>query len=119
MFLIIDDSETDRLITRLLLEDSYSNHKIVEVEGAQAGIAWLKRNVPTEKTCILLDIKMPEINGFEFLDLYDELSDSVKHNSTIFMISSSLDPNDIKRANEHYYVKNLLEKPLNPDNIRL
>ncbi|MGM0580885.1 MAG: response regulator [Bacteroidota bacterium] len=119
MFLIIDDNQTDRLITRLLLQQSFSNHEVVEVESAQAGIEWLKNNRSTEKVCILLDIKMPEINGFEFLNLYENLPNTVKQNTSIFMISSTLDPNDIKRANEHFYVQKLLEKPLDPSYINI
>ncbi|WP_296622389.1 response regulator [Marivirga sp.] len=119
MFLIIDDSETDRLITRILLEESYSNHEVVDVESANKGIEWLKNNIPEERMCILLDIKMPELNGFEFLNLYEELPESVKQNTTIFMISSTLDPNDIQRANDHLHVRKLLEKPFDPASISI
>lgn len=119
MFLIIDDNQTDRLIARLLLENEYSGEKVVEAGSARDGIEWLKNNLPHQGLRILLDIKMPEIDGFGFLELYDELPDSVKQNTTVFMISSTLDPGDIQRANDNHYVKKLLEKPLNPTVISM
>lgn len=61
---------------------------------------------------ILLDIKMPVMDGFEFLSRYDSLSEDIKSGTEIFMLSSTLDATDIKKANENNYVKKLFSKPL-------
>ena len=55
---------------------------------------------------------MPQMDGFEFLVQYDALPNDLKKKTLIFMLSSSLDPNDLKRANENCYVKKLFSKPL-------
>ena len=111
-FLIIDDNPTDRLIARLTIQRKYDTAEIIEIECAQAGISWLVENSQKKNVLILLDIRMPEIDGFGFLSLYEQLSDSLKEDKEIIMISSTLDTIDIQRAHDHKCVKELLEKPL-------
>ena len=55
---------------------------------------------------------MPEMDGFEFLLEYETLPEELKKETQIFMLSSTLNPNDIARAKNNEYVKNLLSKPL-------
>ena len=55
---------------------------------------------------------MPEMDGFEFLTAYEKFSEDFKNNTQIFMLSSTLDPEDISRAKNNKYVKTLLSKPL-------
>lgn len=52
------------------------------------------------------------MDGFEFLLKYEMLSEELKKETQIFMLSSTLDPNDITRAKNNTYVKTLLSKPL-------
>ena len=65
---------------------------------------------------ILLDLFMPVMTGFEFLDKYAEL---YSHKSTaIFAMSNSLDKEDQQRANNHMVVKRCVTKPLIYNNIQ-
>ena len=66
---------------------------------------------------IFLDIRMPEMDGFEFLKKYSELPESLKRNCIIAMISSSADINDHKRAKESPYVYCFMEKPLSNEQL--
>lgn len=52
------------------------------------------------------------MDGFEFLLVFETLSEKLKKETQIFMLSSTLDPNDITRAKNNQYVKALLSKPL-------
>jgi CheY-like chemotaxis protein len=61
---------------------------------------------------IFLDIRMPLMNGFEFLQEYDKLDAESKSAEKIFMLSSSLDPNDFKRSTENKYITQFIHKPL-------
>lgn len=69
-------------------------------------------------TVILLDIQMPDINGFEFLDLMKGLPESILEKTHIFMVSSSLDYGDISRCEAHHMVRKLLKKPLNGEELK-
>ncbi|MFV8376972.1 response regulator [Flavobacterium sp. LB1P71] len=64
-----------------------------------------------ESLIILLDIKMRERDGFEFLSEFEMLPEELKKETQIFMLSSTLDPNDITRAKSNKYVKSILSKP--------
>jgi CheY-like chemotaxis protein len=112
-FLLIEDNLIDQLITTKLLKILFDDFQYKIVGNGKEGIEWLIQfNYNDNPLIILLDIKMPQMDGFEFLFHYDKLPDDLKKKTQIYMISSSLDPNDLKRANENCYVKKLFSKPL-------
>lgn len=113
-FLLIDDNLIDQLITTKLLKNNFDECHFDVVSDGKEGIEWLyKFNYTSDESLIiLLDIKMPQMDGFEFLLHYDALPDELKKRTQIYMLSSTLDPNDLKRANENCYVKKLFSKPL-------
>jgi CheY-like chemotaxis protein len=112
-FLIIDDSEVDQLITSMLLR----KHGITDVyveSSAEEGLAWLEANkaIYTNGLVILLDIKMPEKDGFDFLQAFQLLDNGIQLATRVFMLSSTIDPRDLERALSYNPVKNILNKPL-------
>lgn len=67
---------------------------------------------------ILLDIQMPEMDGFEFTNEYEKLPLSFKQKSDIIMISSTDDIADIERAASNKNIRKLIKKPLKVDELR-
>ncbi|MDI5888974.1 response regulator [Flavobacterium yafengii] len=112
--LIIDDNLIDQIVTKQLLRKKLGITEISTANNGKEGIQWLTNyNISAEESLIiLLDIKMPEMDGFEFLLEYEMFSEELKKKTQIFMLSSTLDPNDIKRAKNSTCVKTLLSKPL-------
>ena len=112
-FLVIDDNEIDRLITSRLLT-SGGMTDVHTVNGGLEGIDWIKKHVNNigQKLVVLVDIMMPGMDGFQFMEAFDTLDTSVKQLVQVFMLSSTLDPRDIKRAANNKTVKELLSKPL-------
>ncbi|MFV5691064.1 response regulator [Flavobacterium sp. LT1R49] len=111
--LIIDDNTIDQIVTKQLLKKALGITEISTVNNGKQGIQWLnnhKRNFE-ESLIILLDIKMPEMDGFEFLSEFEMLPEELKKETQIFMLSSTLDPYDITRAKSNKYVKSILSKP--------
>lgn len=119
-FLVIDDSYIDRLVSGMLIRRTYDVTDVLEVNGGQQGLEWLKaQNLSAANPLIiLLDIMMPQMNGFEFLEHFDALDQAIKEHTTIVMLSSTLDHDDTKRAKKHPSVKKLLSKPLSANELK-
>lgn len=113
-FLIIDDSEIDQTVTKMLLSRRLGITKINGAVNGEDAIQWINSQKNTIGSClvILLDIRMPIMDGFQFLEAFSSLEPALQSKTRIVMLSSTLDPQDIERAKQHASVKKLLSKPL-------
>lgn len=112
--LLIDDNPIDLMINEKTIERYDSSITIHKAASGKEALEML-RNGSTKPNCILLDIKMPVMNGFEFLDELDKLE--IEKNFGIHMLSSSIDPSDLREADEREIVKSYIEKPLSTDKL--
>lgn len=117
-FIVIDDNPIDLLVASRLLEYTFGVG-VISLRGSKEGLEFFKNHKVSENTIILLDIKMPELDGFQFLDHFEYFKESFRQNSRIFLLSSSLDPTDIERAARHKLVVKMLNKPLNIEELKL
>ncbi len=118
--LIIDDSETDRYIAQFVIKKHQFAEEIVVQELATKALDYLialEKDPDQHPELIFLDIRMPEMDGFGFLDEYAKLPEIVKSNCIIIMLSTSLDPDDHQRATNSPYVNRFLNKPLNKEKM--
>jgi len=109
--LLIDDNYIDNFVTRRILESSNFAEKIIVQQSATAAIDAI-RDGSIRPDVIFLDLRMPLMNGFEFLQEYDKLKEQDKTATKIFMLSSSLDPVDVKRSGQNKYITQFIHKPL-------
>lgn len=68
---------------------------------------------------ILLDLNMPIMNGWEFLKEFTQISPPSGLKTTLYVVSSSIDPYEIERAKAHFLVKDYLIKPVNLDDFEM
>ena len=61
---------------------------------------------------IFLDINMPEMDGFQFLDEYEKLPENQRMQMKVVLLSTSESFKDLNRANKNPYVRKFLNKPL-------
>lgn len=118
--LIIDDSVFDRLIASEVIKNSMTGNNIIALESAEEGLEYIlnKTDNPAElPDIIFLDIKMPKVDGFEFLERYEKLIANTTALSKIYMLSSSIDPDDINKALKSKHVLDFIEKPLTKEKI--
>jgi CheY-like chemotaxis protein len=108
--LLIDDNYIDNFVTRKILENSNFAENIVVVRSATEAIESLKKGT-VKPDVIFLDIRMPIMSGFEFLDEFDKIEIDKEH-IKVFMLSSSLDPIDFKKSSSNKYISQFILKPL-------
>ncbi|OYU96455.1 MAG: response regulator [Bacteroidetes bacterium B1(2017)] len=111
-FVIIDDDSIFNFLSERLLTKSEVANNITAFSNAKEALSYFAESKENSPDIILLDIRMPEMTGFEFLDEFTRLN----HLSTnIYMLSSSLDEKDRVKANTYTSVKGFLSKPLNKE----
>lgn len=113
--MLIDDDEIDLKINSKLISLAKIFDEIVICHSGVEALRYLNNELDQKEFTpifILLDIQMPEMNGFDFLLHYRELSKSIINNCLIAMLSSTLDFGDIKKAEANPHVVKLLKKPL-------
>lgn len=108
--LLIDDNYIDNFVTTRMLESASFAEKIVVYQSPAEAIDAL-RDGTVKPDVIFLDIRMPVMSGFEFLQEYDKLNID-KENIKLYMLSSSLDPTDIRRSTDNKYITQFIHKPL-------
>ncbi|NIJ53631.1 response regulator [Dyadobacter arcticus] len=112
-FIIIDDSVFDLFTQEKLLLKSGLATRVLTFGSAEQALDYLNLLDGTiRKTIILLDLQMPGLNGFEFTEQFALLSENMRSNIYLFMISSTVDPSDIAEAESNQYIIKLLAKPL-------
>jgi len=99
--MIIDDNNIDLYITKRLIIKNIFGKEVLEYNAAAEALKYLQDNqdnIPILPLIIFIDIYMPEMSGFEFLEAYDKLPATLKKYCKVFIISSTIDENDIERS---------------------
>ncbi|MHB8206754.1 response regulator [Mucilaginibacter sp.] len=109
--LLIDDNYIDNFVTRKILESSNFVEDIVVRQSPTEAIESLLTGAIIPDV-IFLDIRMPLMNGFEFLEEYDKLVFPNKENIKIYMLSSSLDPADMQKSELNKHITSFIHKPI-------
>ncbi|MDR6786352.1 CheY-like chemotaxis protein [Pedobacter africanus] len=115
--LVIDDDDINIFIIKKIVEKTGYNVNMVSKANGLLAIEFLKETLGQESfpQLILIDINMPVLNGWEFLDAYEELH--VTQRVDMYMLSSSVYENDIEKAKTFAKVKGFISKPLSIERL--
>lgn len=114
--MLIDDNIIDLYIASRIIVKNNFGQEVMKYSNAQDALQFLQDNhdkISTLPQIIFVDIYMPLMSGFEFLEAYNHLPPNVKRHCQIFVISSTIDDLDIARANKDENVVRFQVKPIN------
>ncbi|TAG31810.1 MAG: response regulator [Sphingobacteriia bacterium] len=122
--LCVDDDSISLTISKLLLKrNGFADEVITAVDGSDA-IDYFKElfasstnPIDDAPTLILLDINMPVMNGWDFLEAYIPEFASKLPNTRVIILSSTIDPEDFSRAKKFPVVAQFVSKPLSVENL--
>jgi len=114
--ILVDDDPINNLINKRLITKLDISDKVEEYLDAEKAIERLTNLKIKDKVLILLDINMPVMNGWDFLNSYSEKFNN--RNDKIVMLSSSIEAQDRQRAFSFDVVDGFLEKPLTPEKMK-
>ena len=112
---IIDDDKIFVFVLKKYLEKNDNFNQVFDFKNAEEVVGLLSDEKEQLPDMILLDINMPVIDGWQFLEQIEQLPNKEKLN--VFIMSSSIDANDIEKSKSFSTVKAFISKPINNDKL--
>lgn len=112
---LVDDDKVFQLTSSRTLRAANLTNKILQFENGEEALQFLKEHASESDTLpdyIFLDINMPYVDGWMFLEDYATLKINLKKEISIYMVSSSIDPRDVNRAKQDKNVREYIIKPV-------
>ena len=117
--ILVDDDDFNNVLTSMAIEDALGEVDINAFTRPEDGLEFIQnKNVGNpDHNILFLDINMPKINGWEFLERFEKFSEKVKKRVNIYILSSSIDKRDKEKATSDKNVKGFISKPLTIETI--
>ncbi|HEY0056687.1 MAG TPA: response regulator [Pedobacter sp.] len=118
---IIDDDQIHHFMIGKSLQIQGLSKNLISFHDANVALNFFKENIDN---CTLLpdvifvDLNMPVINGWQFLEQFQSIKTQIKKDIRVFVVSSSIDESEMNRAISINFVNGYLEKPVRPEAIR-
>lgn len=118
--LIIDDEIVDCLVHSKILEKGNYAEQVLTLNSGKAALEYLNNLIKNNfhwPSYIFLDINMPTMNGFQFIEEFSKYPDILKEQTKIYILSSSINPKDKEKAKTNPLVEDFLIKPLTMETV--
>lgn len=113
--MIIDDNDIDLYVTTRMIKTYKVGEEVLTFNSAKKALEYLQAHIGDEESLpdvMLVDIYMPLMSGFEFMAAYRDFPEELRRKTRVYIISSSIDETDIRKANEDPNVRAFHEKPI-------
>jgi len=116
--MLIDDSEIDLFIHRRFLELCQFSKELITYQSAETALEWLRNlNGSAAPNVIFLDLNMPVVDGFSFLNLFTKLPEKIVSQSRIVVLTSSNSVTDREQVFLYKSVIQMITKPIKESDI--
>ena len=116
--LLVEDDPYDQDLFISALRGMKNTPTFELVNNGKEAIEWLYRALLPPKI-VFLDINMPLMDGWEFLEEFERLPEPTRNKCYVIMLTSSIDTSDIERARRYSSVIEFVSKPLTKDKLKL
>src|SRR6476469_3566110 len=116
----VDNDEVYLFLMRKMIEKKYKDSKMLEFYNGLEAIEFIKENIqdiPLLPDIIFLDINMPVMDGWEFIESFTRIKHKITKPITIYMVSSSVDDADIERAKNIQEISDFICKPMTIEKV--
>lgn len=120
-FIIIDDTELDHFIARKMIgnvSNAYKVKSFLDAPSALQHIIEAEHDDTIKIILVFLDIYMPMMNGFEFVEEFEKLEQTLQDKYYIVALTSSIEMSDINRMSSYRSFKGRITKPITVDGLR-
>lgn len=120
--LLVDDNAGDNFWNKRIIKRSGLDVSVTVAFDGKEALDYL--TTPDEQGnypmpgLIFLDINMPRMNGWEFLEAYDQFKEAPKRSVTVMMLTTSSNPDDVVRAKKHHLLDHFMNKPLDDERFK-
>jgi len=111
----IDDDAINNMLSERMIKKHFPKTKSTSFLNATEAYKLLKETITEFPDAIFLDINMPVMNGWDFLEVFEKLDLEIP----IYMLTSSIDPKDQEKAHKYSSVKDFISKPLKEDRLKM
>ena len=113
--MLIDDNKVDNFFHERVIKKNNAAKIVVAKESGYDALDYLKTGTNTLPNVIFLDINMPGMNGWEFIEAFKDLDTELKKSMVVVMLSTSENPDDKALAESHGILMGYKTKPLNKE----
>ena len=123
--MLIDDSSIDNFVNQRMIERYEFSKDVMVFTRAEKALRWLQEMDKQDPVLsqaelpgvIFLDLNMPVMNGHQFLNEFNKLSENLKSSCKVVVLSSTINPADVSLAMKNYKLFAFFSKPMMKNNL--
>ena len=118
-YIIVDDDPFNNKICAMVIKRTLGDVKINTFSVPEEGLEFIENEYVqnSEPVIVFLDLNMPTLSGWEFMERYEKFNKEIKKHIRIYILSSSVDQRDKDKANTTPDIKGFISKPLISEKI--
>lgn len=117
--LCVDDDAITLMLCKMVISKASFSNEVVTAKNGEDALKYIDtlkfNNTINTPKLIFLDLNMPVMDGWEFLDAFSTAAYSQYHNTKIVILSSTIDPEDLKKSKKYPMVIDFLSKPISKE----